>query len=98
MHRDEEDAIELAWERKRSCIPRGRQHVVGLVHNNPVRSARARPQLLEARQEAAEERWPALERDSEHVDDHALPGLLEHVKYFSDTGLALGIAQNDRVR
>ena len=80
MHRDEEDAIELARERQRGCIPRRRQQVMGLVDNDPVRSARAHPQLLELRQECVEERWPALERDAEQVDDHALPGPGEHVK------------------
>src|ERR1700680_1501895 len=94
-YRDEGYAIELARERKRSCIRGGRQQVVGLVDKDPVRPAGASPQLLKLRQEGVEERWPALERDAEQVDDQALRGLREHVKHFGDTGLALGTSKND---
>src|ERR1035438_10186376 len=96
MYRDEENAVELAQQSNRGCIRGGRQQVVGLVDHDPVRPASASPQLPELRQEGVEERWSAIERDAEQVDDHALRALREHVKYFGDTGLALGISKNDR--
>ena len=70
-------------------MPGGRQQVVGLVDDDPVRPAGAPPGTPGAAAKGVEERWPALELDAEQVDDHVLPGLREHVKHFGDTRLAL---------
>jgi hypothetical protein len=82
MHGDEQDLAELRRHARR-MTPYGRQHVVGLVDDDPVRPPVQHPHRLQLRQQLGAVCGTVLELDPEQVHVHVHVRILQHRQHFA---------------
>ena len=76
-------------------VPFDRKHVMGLVHQNPVRPPGPCMHLGQRPDEPPESGRPILDADREHVDDHAFARALERLDHLRQPRRRLGVAERD---
>jgi hypothetical protein len=73
----------------------GRQHVMGFVDDDPMRTPGAAAQLGDRGKEAREHRWPVGDGNREHIDDDAFVRPFNHLEDLGQMRRRLGVAHDD---